>query len=66
MNSGPATATGVVVTNPLPAGATFVSATASQGTCINIGSAYLCNLGTLTNSAAATVEIVMIPGLTGS
>src|SRR6185369_8932775 len=65
MNLGPATATGVVVTNPLPSGASFVSATSSQGSCVLIGNTYVCTLGTLTNSAAATVDIALIPGLTG-
>jgi uncharacterized repeat protein (TIGR01451 family) len=64
-NLGPATATGVIVTNPLPPGATFLSAIASQGTCTNIGSAYVCNLGTLTNTASASVQIALLPGLTG-
>jgi len=32
-NSGPSTATGAVVTDTLPAGLTFVSATAGQGSC---------------------------------
>src|SRR4029077_15218471 len=64
-NLGPATATGVVVTNPLPPGASFVSATSSQGSSSLIGSAVVCNFGTLANAATASVEIVMLPGLTG-
>ncbi len=58
-NSGPATATGVVVTNLLPAGSTFVSAVSSQGTCSTNGAAVTCSLGTLTGGAGASVTIVV-------
>src|SRR5437867_2749944 len=44
-NNGPATATGVVLTNSLPAGASVVSIGISQGTCTNIGSGVICEIG---------------------
>ena len=43
-NTGPGTSTAVVLTNPLPFGATFVSATSSQGTVTNLGSEVVCEL----------------------
>jgi len=60
-NAGPTNATGVTLTDPLPAGLTFVSATPSQGTCTNIGATVICNLGTLNNSNAASVSLVVTP-----
>jgi uncharacterized repeat protein (TIGR01451 family) len=54
-NAGPADATNVTVNDPLPAGETLISATASQGSC---GNAVVCNLGTILNGGSATVTIV--------
>ena len=56
-NIGPATATNVVVTDTLPAGGTFVSATASQGTCTHANGRVICSLGSL--PAAGTVPIAV-------
>src|ERR1700736_1026616 len=53
-NSGPLTATNVVVTDVLPAGATFVSA--SSG-CTLVSSTVRCVLGTLANGAHPTITI---------
>jgi uncharacterized repeat protein (TIGR01451 family) len=50
-------ATGVVVSDPLPAGATYGGVTASQGSCGFSGSTVTCNLGPLAGGAAATVTI---------
>jgi uncharacterized repeat protein (TIGR01451 family) len=61
-NHGPAGATGVKVSNPLPAGVTFVSASSSQGTVTHNGSGDVtANLGSLANGASATVTIVVTP-----
>ena len=62
-NAGPTIASGVVVSEPLPAGTTFVSATPSQGSCITpapgaIGT-MTCSLGGMANSATATVTLVV-------
>ncbi|HEV8200432.1 MAG TPA: DUF11 domain-containing protein [Candidatus Polarisedimenticolia bacterium] len=54
-NLGATTATGVSLRDDLPAGAGFVSATPSQGTC---GGA-TCALGSLAGGASATVSVVV-------
>lgn len=57
-NNGPDRALNAVVTDTLPAGVTFVSAVASQGTCSGTATV-TCNLGSLNNGATATVTIVV-------
>jgi uncharacterized repeat protein (TIGR01451 family) len=62
----PATTSGVVVTDTLPAGVTFVSATPSVGTCSGT-STVTCNLGTFPSGAVATIDIVVhAPNVTGT
>lgn len=63
-NGGPSPATGVMVTDTLPAGVTFVSATSSQGSCSGT-STVTCNLGTLAKGASATVTIIVTPTTAG-
>jgi uncharacterized repeat protein (TIGR01451 family) len=63
-NSGPDDAPNVMVTDDLPAGAAFVSATPSQGSCTPpamMGDPLVCNLGTIANGGTAmvTVEITL-------
>ena len=57
-NYGPASGTGVIVTDPLPAGVTFVSATPSQGTCTGT-STVSCPLGTVRRGGGAQIAIVV-------
>src|SRR2546425_763316 len=64
-NNGPDSATGVMVRDPLPPNATFVSATPSQGSCPGT-SIVVCNLGPLANAARATVTMVVRPTSTGT
>src|SRR4029077_1607123 len=56
-NGGPSSSTGVIFTDPLPAGLTLVSATPSQGTC-NGTTTISCSLGTLAVGASASASIV--------
>lgn len=56
-NAGPTAATGVVVQDLLPAGLTFVSATASVGTYNASTGAW--TLGTLNNAQTATLDMVV-------
>ena len=57
-NAGPNPALAVIVTDVLPAGTTFVSATPSQGTCSGT-TTVTCSLGTVAVSAAPTVTLVV-------
>ena len=64
-NQGPDDAKGVVLTNPRPPGAGFLSAAASQGQCQ--GSAIVsCALGDLPPGGLATIEIQVTPSEAGS
>src|SRR3989441_1214321 len=60
-NAGPASAPGVTVSDPLPGGTMFVSATASPGSCTTpaLGGTgtVTCGLGTLASGASATIII---------
>jgi len=60
-----ADASGVMVTDTLPAHVMFGSATTSQGTCITSktkgATTVTCNLGTVANGASATVTLVVKP-----
>jgi uncharacterized repeat protein (TIGR01451 family) len=66
-NGGTTPATNVVVTDTLPSGVDFVSATGSQGTpCTRTGDVVTCNLGTIANGGSATVTIVVQAKKTGT
>lgn len=58
-NAGPNAATGVVVTDQLPAGVTFVSATTPQGTCAASAGVVTCDLGTVADDAVVDIEVVV-------
>jgi len=64
-NNGPSTATGVTLTDPLPAATTFVNVTPTQGTCTG-STTVTCNLGTLVNAATATVRIIVTASAPGT
>ncbi len=64
-NTGPQDATNVTLTDTLPAGVTFVSATASQGTCTGT-SVVTCDLGSLPSPSLVTVTVVVTPNQAGS
>lgn len=63
-NNGPGVATGVILTDTLPATATFVSATPSQGTCSGAATV-TCRLGTIASGNTATVTITVRPTQAG-
>ena len=65
-NAGPSATTGVALSDTLPAGVTFVSLTASQGSCFRSGNSVLCSLGTLADQANATVTITVTAHAVGT
>ena len=58
VNSGPGSASNVTVTDVLPAGTTFVSATPSQGSCSGT-TTVTCTIGALVNGGSATISLVL-------
>ncbi|MDB6057438.1 MAG: Conserved repeat domain protein, partial [Verrucomicrobiales bacterium] len=60
-NLGPATASGVVVTNRLPPEFQFVSATSVSGACTVSNGVVFCNVGDLALNQTASVTITMRP-----
>jgi uncharacterized repeat protein (TIGR01451 family) len=61
VNEGPDNAPGVMLTNTLPIGATFVSAEISQGTITNSGGQLHCDVGSMPNGASASLTVVLMP-----
>jgi uncharacterized repeat protein (TIGR01451 family) len=60
-NNSPTVATGVVLTNKLPASALFVSATSSSGTVTQTNGLVIANLGSVTSNAPITLTITATP-----
>lgn len=60
-NGGPSDATGVMLTDTLPAASTYVGATPSQGSCVQFGGTLTCTIGPLANGASATVTVQVSP-----
>jgi uncharacterized repeat protein (TIGR01451 family) len=56
-NAGPDKAQGVMVTDPLPTGVSFVDATPSVGSCREASGTVSCALGTLATLASASVVV---------
>jgi uncharacterized repeat protein (TIGR01451 family) len=65
-NQGPGTATGIVLSDVLPAGVTFDSATPSQGTASLADGTVTAELGDLANGATATLTLIVTPTGTDS
>jgi uncharacterized repeat protein (TIGR01451 family) len=64
-NSGPQTASNVVVTDTIPAGTTFVSAVASQGSCSGTATV-TCTLGAITAGGTATITLTLTAPAAGA
>jgi uncharacterized repeat protein (TIGR01451 family) len=64
-NNGPSTDTGVKITDPMPTGNTFVSATTTQGTCTG-GAILTCDIGTMAAGAQVTITLVTTPSAAGT
>ncbi len=64
-NNGPSTATGIMLSDPLPTSVTLVSAAPSQGSCSGTSSV-TCSLGTIATGGTATVTIVVTATTAGT
>jgi uncharacterized repeat protein (TIGR01451 family) len=64
-NNGPNADTGVKITDPMPAGNTFVSATSTQGTCAG-GAILSCDIGDMAANAKVTITLITTPSTAGT
>jgi uncharacterized repeat protein (TIGR01451 family) len=64
-NSGPSPATGVVVSDTLPAELNFVSVEPGLPTCVEASGVISCTLGTLNNGVTTSVTLVVTPTTVG-
>ena len=64
-NNGPDTDTGVKITDPMPAGNTYVSSATTQGTCTG-GAILSCDIGTMAAGAQVTITLVTTPSTSGT
>ncbi|HLI57137.1 MAG TPA: DUF11 domain-containing protein, partial [Actinomycetota bacterium] len=65
-NAGPSTATAVHLTDTLPAGTTFGSAAAAQGTCTVSTGVLTCAIGSVSDGATVPVVLVLTPAAAGT
>jgi len=68
-NNGPDLATNIVVTDTVPTGMTFNSATATSGSCsqtAGTNNPAVCSIATLQSGSTATVTVVMTPTVAGA
>jgi uncharacterized repeat protein (TIGR01451 family) len=65
-NSGPNTATGLVLTDVLPAGVSYLSSSTNVGSCSQSSGTVTCNIGTLPSGGFANVQISVRTLLLGS
>lgn len=65
LNGGPEVATSVILTDMLPGGVEFISATQSQGTCTGTATV-VCTFGEVANGATVTASIQVLATAFGS
>jgi uncharacterized repeat protein (TIGR01451 family) len=65
-NHGPATASSVALVDNMPAGLSFVSATASVGSWRKVAGTFTWNVGSMTNGAGASMTILAKAGSPGN
>jgi uncharacterized repeat protein (TIGR01451 family) len=66
-NNGPGSATGVTLTDPLPAGLGSPAATSTQGTCSITSGTLTCDIGSISSGASVTVTLnVTAPSAIGN
>jgi uncharacterized repeat protein (TIGR01451 family) len=65
-NGGPNNAANVVVTDTLPSGVTFISATSTKGTCAQSVGIVTCQVGDVANGSNATITVVVVPTAAGT
>ena len=63
-NNGPSADTGVVVSDPMPGGNTFVSATITKGSCTG-GAILNCTIGDMAAGESVTITLVTKPSAVG-
>jgi uncharacterized repeat protein (TIGR01451 family) len=66
LNQGPQDATGVTFTDTLPNNVNFVSATATQGSCVQSQGTVSCTIGSLASAFDSAVSIVVTPTVAGT
>jgi uncharacterized repeat protein (TIGR01451 family) len=64
-NNGPSSDDGVTVSDPMPAGNTFVSAATSKGSCTG-GAILSCTIGTMAAKESVTITLVTTPSTVGT
>jgi uncharacterized repeat protein (TIGR01451 family) len=65
-NHGPNAAASVFVTNPIPAGMTFVDATTTRGTVTNLNGQLVASMGALNNIARVVVTLTLRADVAGT
>jgi uncharacterized repeat protein (TIGR01451 family) len=64
-NNGPSADTGVKITDPMPTGNTFVSATISKGSCTG-GAVLNCTIGDMAVGESVTITLITTPTAAGT
>jgi uncharacterized repeat protein (TIGR01451 family) len=62
-NAGPSSATNATLTDTLPPGVQFVSASSGQGSCTQTGGVVTCGLGSVPSGSSVTATVVVTAGL---